>query len=131
MIVDGTNLDDLKDYIPGIMALRKNGIRSPYVEIGIKKSDIRSIAQECGLSVYDKPSNTCLASRIPRVLVLLMISSAESRNLKLSLNILPQVLPTCSLGKGYVKVTGIMTYYENNDVKEIEAAMLICEEHLG
>ena len=66
LIVDGTNVDDLKDYRPGIMALRKNGIRSPFVEIGINKSQIRSIAQECGLSVYDRPSNACLASRIPR-----------------------------------------------------------------
>jgi uncharacterized protein len=48
------------------MALRKNGIRSPLVEIQMGKSQIRSIAQESGLSVYDKPSNACLASRIPR-----------------------------------------------------------------
>ena len=66
LIVDGTNIDDLRDYRPGIMALRKNGIRSPFVEIQMKKSQIRSIAQESGLSVYDKPSNACLASRIPR-----------------------------------------------------------------
>jgi uncharacterized protein len=66
LIVDGTNVDDLKDYRPGIRALRKNGIRSPFVEIGINKFDIRSIAQECALSVYDKPSNACLASRIQR-----------------------------------------------------------------
>jgi uncharacterized protein len=66
LIVDGTNVDDLKDYRPGIMALRKNGIRSPLVEIQMGKSQIRSIARESGLSVYDKPSNACLASRIPR-----------------------------------------------------------------
>jgi uncharacterized protein len=66
LIVDGTNVDDLKDYRPGIMALRKNGIRSPLVEIQMGKSQIRSIARESELSVYDKPSNACLASRIPR-----------------------------------------------------------------
>ena len=66
LIVDGTNVDDLTDYRPGIMALRKNGIRSPFVEIQMGKSQIRSLAQESGLSVYDKPSNACLASRIPR-----------------------------------------------------------------
>ena len=65
LIVDGTNVDDLKDYRPGIMALRKYGIKSPLVEIQMGKSQIRSIAQESGLSVYDKPSNACLASRIP------------------------------------------------------------------
>jgi uncharacterized protein len=59
-------VDDLKEYRPGIMALRKNGVRSPFVEIGIDKSQIRSIAEEYGLSIYDKPSNACLASRIPK-----------------------------------------------------------------
>src|SRR5918911_3638076 len=65
LIVDGTNIDDLKDYRPGIMALRKNGIRSPFIEIQMNKSQIRAIAQVSRLSVYDKPSNACLASRIP------------------------------------------------------------------
>jgi pyridinium-3,5-biscarboxylic acid mononucleotide sulfurtransferase len=66
LIVDGTNVDDLNDYRPGIMALRKNGIRSPFIELRLDKSQIRAIALEHGLSVYNKPSNACLASRIPR-----------------------------------------------------------------
>jgi uncharacterized protein len=65
LIVDGTNIDDLSDYRPGIRALRENGVRSPMVELGIAKSEIRKIAKSFGLSVYDKPSNACLASRIP------------------------------------------------------------------
>jgi uncharacterized protein len=65
LIVDGTNLDDLTDYRPGIRALRENGVRSPMVELGIGKLQIREIAKSSGLSVYDKPSNSCLASRIP------------------------------------------------------------------
>ena len=65
LIVDGTNVDDLSDYRPGIRALRENGVRSPMVELGITKSQIREIAKSFGLSVYDKPSNACLASRIP------------------------------------------------------------------
>jgi uncharacterized protein len=64
-IVDGTNLDDLGDYRPGIDALKQNGIRSPLVEKNFTKNNIRKIAQSVGLSVYDKPSNSCLASRIP------------------------------------------------------------------
>jgi uncharacterized protein len=64
LIVDGTNIDDLTDYRPGIRALRENGVRSPMVELGIGKSQIREIAKSFGLSVYDKPSNSCLASRI-------------------------------------------------------------------
>ena len=65
IIVDGTNLDDLGDYRPGIQALRENGIRSPLVETKFLKSQIRDIAKDVGLSVYDRPSNSCLASRIP------------------------------------------------------------------
>ena len=64
-IVDGTNLDDLGDYRPGIEALKQNGIRSPLVENNLTKNEIREIAKSVGLSVYDKPSNSCLASRIP------------------------------------------------------------------
>jgi uncharacterized protein len=64
-IVDGTNLDDLGDYRPGIEALKQNGIRSPLVENNLTKIEIRKIAQSVGLSVFDKPSNSCLASRIP------------------------------------------------------------------
>jgi uncharacterized protein len=66
LIVDGTNIDDLKDYRPGIKAMRENGIKSPLVELGIGKQNIRSIAKSNNLSVFDKPSNSCLASRIPR-----------------------------------------------------------------
>ena len=64
-IVDGTNIDDLGDYRPGLEALKKNGIRNPLVETGFSKKEIRDTAQSIGLSVYDKPSNSCLASRIP------------------------------------------------------------------
>jgi len=64
-IVDGTNLDDLGDYRPGIQALKDNGIRSPLVETKFLKSQVRNIAKSVGLSVFDRPSNSCLASRIP------------------------------------------------------------------
>ncbi|MFP6585122.1 MAG: ATP-dependent sacrificial sulfur transferase LarE [Candidatus Nitrosopelagicus sp.] len=65
MIVDGTNIDDLGDYRPGVLALRENGIRSPLAESGFSKKMVREAAKSVGLSVYDKPSNSCLASRIP------------------------------------------------------------------
>ena len=64
-IVDGTNLDDLGDYRPGITALRNNGIQSPLVEVQFSKQEIRQAAKALGLSVYERPSNSCLASRIP------------------------------------------------------------------
>jgi uncharacterized protein len=65
IIVDGTNIDDLGDFRPGIDALKQNGIRSPLVETIFSKSQIRDTAKSVGLSVFDKPSNSCLASRIP------------------------------------------------------------------
>ncbi len=65
IIVDGTNLDDLGDYRPGIKALKQNCIQSPLVETNFSKSEIRNAAKSVGLSVFDKPSNSCLASRIP------------------------------------------------------------------
>ncbi len=65
VIVDGTNIDDLGDFRPGIKALKQNGIRSPLVETNFSKSKIRETAKMIGLSVFDKPANSCLASRIP------------------------------------------------------------------
>jgi len=65
IIVDGTNLDDLNEYRPGIQALKQHGIMSPLVENNFSKSEVREMAETAGLSVYDKPSNSCLASRIP------------------------------------------------------------------
>jgi len=65
VVVDGTNIDDLGDYRPGVLALRENGIRSPLTETEFSKKMVREAAKSIGLSVYDKPSNSCLASRIP------------------------------------------------------------------
>ena len=64
-IVDGTQSDDMGDYRPGIDALHKNGIRSPLLEVKFTKENVRKTAKHIGLSIYDKPSNSCLASRIP------------------------------------------------------------------
>lgn len=66
LIVDGTNADDLNDIRYGIIALRKYRIRSPLAELSIKKDEVRAIAKSLNLSVYNKPSNACLASRIAR-----------------------------------------------------------------
>ena len=64
-IVDGTQSDDMGDYRPGIDALHKNGIHSPLLETHFTKNMVRNTAKSIGLSIYDKPSNSCLASRIP------------------------------------------------------------------
>lgn len=65
IIADGTNTDDLGDYRPGIEALRGYGVRSPLLEARLAKRDVRKAAAEAGLAVHDRPSNSCLASRIP------------------------------------------------------------------
>ena len=64
-IVDGTNLDDLDDYRPGFTALKENNILNPLITTGFTKKEVRYFAKKANLSVYDKPSNSCLASRIP------------------------------------------------------------------
>ena len=64
-IVNGANVDDLGDYRPGLQAARDAGVRSPLLEVGFTKADVRAAAKEIGLPVWDKPAAACLASRIP------------------------------------------------------------------
>ena len=64
-VVDGTNASDLGDYRPGMQAAREREVRSPLLEVGITKSDVRAIAQQLGLPVWDKPAMACLSSRVP------------------------------------------------------------------
>ncbi len=64
-VAEGSNTDDLGDYRPGLQAAREKGIRSPLVEAGLRKKDIRMISRLLGLSTWDKPQAACLASRIP------------------------------------------------------------------
>ena len=65
LILDGTNADDLNMHRPGAVALREAGVRSPLAEVGLRKSEIRSIAKGLGLPNAERPSNACLASRFP------------------------------------------------------------------
>lgn len=65
-IADGTNLDDLEDDRPGLVAARDWGVRSPLVEAGLSKADVRELARRLGVSNWDKPAAACLSSRIPR-----------------------------------------------------------------
>ncbi|WP_246507651.1 ATP-dependent sacrificial sulfur transferase LarE [Nitrospira defluvii] len=65
-IVDGTNVDDLGDDRPGLKAARERGVRSPLLEAGFSKADIREAARSLGLSNWDKPAAACLSSRVPR-----------------------------------------------------------------
>ena len=65
-IVDGAHVDDLGDDRPGMQAAREFGVRSPLVEAGFGKADVRALAKTLGLSNWDKPAAACLSSRIPR-----------------------------------------------------------------
>lgn len=64
-VLNGTNTDDLGDYRPGLIAAERAGVRSPFLELGFNKADVREIARELGLEAWDKPAAACLSSRIP------------------------------------------------------------------
>jgi pyridinium-3,5-biscarboxylic acid mononucleotide sulfurtransferase len=65
LIISGTNLDDLGEYRPGLTAAKSLGVRHPYVEVGINKSEVRSLAHYLGLaSMAELPAAPCLASRV-------------------------------------------------------------------
>jgi uncharacterized protein len=64
-IVDGTNLDDLKDHRPGLKAANEWGVSHPLVDAEMTKADIRRYSRELDLPTWDKPSSPCLSSRFP------------------------------------------------------------------
>lgn len=64
-VLDGSNTDDLGDFRPGRKAAEDHAVRSPLVEAGIGKSEVRELARRLDLPMRDKPSLACLASRIP------------------------------------------------------------------
>ncbi|MGA2369709.1 MAG: ATP-dependent sacrificial sulfur transferase LarE [Candidatus Korobacteraceae bacterium] len=64
VIAYGVNLDDQGDYRPGQSAARQHGIAAPLLEAELTKQDIRQLAQEAGLRLWDKPASACLASRV-------------------------------------------------------------------
>ncbi len=64
-VLDGTNYDDLKDVRYGRKAARELGVKSPLLDAGITKNEIRIFSKDLGLSTWDKPSFACLASRFP------------------------------------------------------------------
>ncbi|GAA0182001.1 ATP-dependent sacrificial sulfur transferase LarE [Clostridium sediminicola] len=64
-VLDGTNMDDTKDYRPGIKALRELEIKSPLLENEFTKADIRKFSKELNLPTWDKPAYACLLSRLP------------------------------------------------------------------
>ena len=81
-VVNGTNTDDLGDFRPGMRSAREHHIRSPLVEAGLSKQEIRELSRRWGLPTWGKPAQACLSSRIPygtpvTVEVLGMVGKAE------------------------------------------------------
>lgn len=64
-VIEGTNADDIKGHRPGRVAAKEQNIRSPLLEVGLTKNEIRRLARKAGLPNWDKPAAACLASRIP------------------------------------------------------------------
>ncbi|HJQ27261.1 MAG TPA: ATP-dependent sacrificial sulfur transferase LarE [Blastocatellia bacterium] len=65
VICDGTNADDVGDYRPGRQAARERGVRSPLLECGLTKADIRALSRCADLPTWDEPASACLSSRVP------------------------------------------------------------------
>jgi uncharacterized protein len=65
-IVDGIHADDTEDHRQGMTAAKEHGVRSPLLEAGLTKQDVREAARMLSLPAWDKPAMACLSSRIPR-----------------------------------------------------------------
>lgn len=63
-LCDGSNIDDTGDYRPGLKALKECGVRSPFIELGIGKEEIRSLSKSVSLPTWDKPAYACLLTRL-------------------------------------------------------------------
>ena len=63
-LADGTNVDDLSQDRPGLRAIRERGVKTPLVQAGLTKKDVRNKSRELGLAGWDQPSESCLATRI-------------------------------------------------------------------
>jgi uncharacterized protein len=64
-IADGTITDDVGDFRPGMKAKREHSVRSPLLEAGFSKAEVRALSKHLGLPTWDKPSFACLSSRFP------------------------------------------------------------------
>ncbi|HEX8244728.1 MAG TPA: ATP-dependent sacrificial sulfur transferase LarE [Longimicrobium sp.] len=64
-VLDGSNADDVGDHRPGALAAAENAVRSPLLEAGLTKAEIRAWSRELGLPTWDQPAAPCLASRLP------------------------------------------------------------------
>jgi uncharacterized protein len=64
-IANGTNVDDLGDHRPGLIAADELQVISPLRDAGLTKAEVRELAKQLGMEVWDKPASPCLSSRVP------------------------------------------------------------------
>lgn len=91
-VLDGTNAGDLKEYRPGLRALRELSIESPLAKLGLDKPAVRAVGLEIGLDVANRPSSPCLATRFPYGAVLT-----------------PEALERCGLAEARLREAGFDT----------------------
>lgn len=65
VVLDGSNADDVNDYRPGMKALAELSVRSPFLEVGVTKAEVRAWSESLNLSTWNTPSNPCLLTRLP------------------------------------------------------------------
>ena len=90
-VVDGTNHDDQGDFRPGRKAAAELSVRSPLLEVGLTKEEIRALSRSRGLPNWDKPASPCLATRLPHgtpitLELLTLIAKSEQSLAKLGLS---------------------------------------------
>jgi uncharacterized protein len=108
-IVNGANADDLGDYRPGMQAAANHAIVSPLADCGLTKADVRALAADWGLPVWDKPATPCLSSRI---------AYGEA--------VTPQRLAMIDLAEQYLRGLGLREFrvrYHKGDLARIEVPL--------
>jgi uncharacterized protein len=109
-IVNGANLDDRGDYRPGMQAANEHRVRSPLIEAGLSKADVRDLARHWDLPVWDKPASPCLSSRIAY-----------------GLNVTPERVQRVDAAERYLRqllgVRELRVRHEVNDLARIEIAL--------
>ena len=113
VIANGVNFDDLHDFRPGLRAAEEHRVRSPLVDCQIGKAELRQLARDWGLPVWDRPASPCLASRVAY-----------------GQEVTPERLQQIDLAETYVRGLGlreVRVRYHAGDVARLE----VSAEHLG
>jgi len=116
-VAEGSNVDDLGDYRPGLRAAAERGVRSPLREAGLTKDDVRALSRARGLPTWDKPALACLASRLPY-----------------GTRVTPEVLERVGRAEDYLRTLGVrqVRVRHHGDTARIEADAegtgLLCQD---